>query len=159
MLRVRPLLLFGLLAASLAPGQASAQNLTFENAWSPEAPPVAPVMAGYVRISNNSSEDVTLTGARCPDFARVEIHDMVERDGMMRMIEQERLTIPAGEQVELKPGSLHMMLIKPQRAIKQGETLEITFETAGGDSIPVSFEVKPRSARDQQHDNQQHHHH
>ncbi|MFO8023904.1 copper chaperone PCu(A)C [Thiohalophilus sp.] len=159
MLRVRPLLMFALLAASLAPGMAIAQTLTFENAWSPEAPPVAPVMAGYVRISNDGSEDVTLTGARCPDFSRVEIHDMVERDGMMRMIEQERLTIPAGGQVELKPGSLHMMLMKPRRAIKQGETLEVTFETASGESIPVNFEVKPQSARDQQPDNHQHHHH
>lgn len=159
MLQVRPLLMFGLLAASLVPGLAIAQPLSFENAWSPEAPPVAPVMAGYVRISNSGSEDVTLTGARCPDFARVEIHDMVERDGMMRMIEQESLTIPAGGQVELKPGSLHMMLMKPQRTIKQGETLEITFETADGESIPVRFEVKPQSARDQQHDNHQHHHH
>ncbi|MDR9436018.1 MAG: copper chaperone PCu(A)C [Thiohalophilus sp.] len=159
MLQVRPLLMFGLLVASLAPGLAIAQPLTFENAWSPEAPPVAPVMAGYVRISNDGSEDVSLTGAHCSDFARVEIHDMVERDGMMRMIKQESLTIPAGKQVELKPGSLHMMLMKPRRAIKRGETLEITFETASGESIPVTFEVKPQSARDQQHDNHQHHHH
>lgn len=154
MLQVRQLLMFGLLAGYLVAGPASAGTLEFEGAWVPEAPPVAPVMAGYVRISNSTTDDVAITGARCPDFNSVEIHDMFERDGMMRMVRQDRLTIPAGETVELKKGGLHLMLMKPRRAIKTGESLNVTFETADGESFSVVFEVKPRPAQDQQ----QHHH-
>jgi len=148
--------MFALLAGSLMAGPASADTLEFEGAWSPEAPPVAPVMAGYVRISNSGVEDVVITAARCPDFDKVEIHDMRHQDGMMRMIKQESLTIPAGEQIALAPGGMHLMLMKPRRAIKRGETLEVTFETAAGESINVPFEVRPQSAREQ---GGQHHHH
>lgn len=158
MLRFRQLLLFGLLAAYLVASPA-ADALQFEDAWSPEAPPVAPVMAGYVRISNSTTDDVAITGARCPDFNSVEIHDMFERDGMIRMVRQDRLTIPAGKTVELKKGGLHLMLMKPQRAINNGETLKVTFELANGDAITVPFTVKPRPADGMQHDQQQHHHH
>lgn len=158
MLSIRQLLLSGLLAGSLVAGPASAQTLEFEGAWSPEAPPTAPVMAGYVEITNNGDKDVAITAARCDDFNKVEIHDMVERDGMMRMIQQERLTIPAGETVKLEKGGLHLMLMKPRRAIKRGETLDITFETAAGESNKVPFEVKTRSEQEMQHDNHQHHH-
>ncbi|MDZ7662416.1 copper chaperone PCu(A)C [Thiohalophilus sp.] len=149
MSQFRPFLMFALLAGSLMAGPASAQTLEFEGAWSPEAPPVAPVMAGYVRITNPGTEDVVITTARCPDFGKVEIHDMRHQDGMMRMIKQESLTIPAGEQIALAPGGMHLMLMKPQRAIKRGETLDVTFETAAGESINVPFEVKPQSAREQ----------
>lgn len=157
MKHIRQLMMFGLLAGYLLSGVANAQTLSFDNAWSPEAPPVAPVMAGYVQISNSGDKAIAITGASCPDFGKVEIHDMQQQDGMMRMVKQEQLVIPAGGEVELAPGGLHMMLMKPRRTIKQGETLDITFELDNGETVQVAFEVKPRPM--QQHDGQQHHHH
>jgi copper(I)-binding protein len=154
----RPLVLSALLGAVLFSGLAQAQSLMFENAWSPEAPPVAPVMAGYVRIHNHSDQNITITGASCPDFNKVEIHDMQEQDGMMRMIKQDSLAIPAGQQVELAPGGLHMMLMKPKHPIKNGDTLPVTFELDNGETVEVSFEVRTRSMHNQ-HDGMQHHHH
>lgn len=157
MLRVRPLLRSGLLAGFLAASVANAGTLQFEDAWVPEAPPVAPVMGGYVRISNPGGEPVSITAAECPDFARVEIHDMQMRDGMMRMIKQDQLTIPADGQVELKPGGMHLMLMKPKRTFKTGETLEVTFRRDDGQSSTVTFEVRTRPMEGSQHQHHQHH--
>jgi hypothetical protein len=98
---------------------------------------------------------VIITAAESPDFASVEIHDMQMHDGMMRMIKQDKLIIPAGGQVELKQGSFHLMLMKPKRTFKQGDTLEVTFTMADGQSDTVRFEVKPR----EMHDEHQHQHH
>ena len=156
MLPIRRLTLFALLAGILTSGIASAGTLQFEGAWVPEAPPVAPVLGGYVQISNSGNKDVTITATASPDFANVEIHDMQMHEGMMRMIRQETLTIPAGGQVELKPGSFHLMLMKPKRTFKQGDTLEVTFSMADGQTATVSFEVKPREMHDG-HQSHQHH--
>lgn len=156
MLHIRRLTLFALLSGLLSSGIASAGTLQFEGAWVPEAPPVAPVLGGYVQISNTGNKDVIITATESPDFASVEIHDMQMHDGMMRMIKQDSLTIPAGGQVELKPGGFHLMLMKPKRTFKQGDTLEVTFSMADGQSEKVSFEVKPRRMHDGHHSHDHH---
>lgn len=134
----------------------AAEPLQFSNAWSPEAPPVAPVMAGYVTIQNSSAQAVNITAASCSEFKHVEIHDMLEQDGMMRMIKQDSLTIPASGQVVLQRGGMHIMLMKPKRVIKAGEQLAVDFTTADGATYRVNFEVRQSVSSDDAH---QHHHH
>jgi len=144
MLLLRQLLLFGLFTGFFS-SVFAASPLQFEDAWSPEAPPVAPVMAGYVKISNTTQQSIAITAASCPDFNQVEIHDMQHKDGMMHMVKQDQLPIPAGQQVALQPGGMHLMLIQPKRTIKAGETLQVTFELSDGSSVTVPFTVKVRA--------------
>ena len=61
---------------------------------------------------------------------------------MMGMQKMDRLEIPAGGKVELKPGSYHVMLIGLTRELKAGETIEVTltFEKAG--DVKVSLPVR-----------------
>lgn len=61
---------------------------------------------------------------------------------MMGMQKIDRLVIPAGGSVELKPGSYHLMLIDLTQELKAGTTIEITlnFEKAG--PMKVTFEVR-----------------
>jgi copper(I)-binding protein len=61
---------------------------------------------------------------------------------MMGMQPVERLEIPAGGSVQLKPGSYHIMLIGLKEDLKAGDTIEITltFENAG--ELALSVPVK-----------------
>jgi len=61
---------------------------------------------------------------------------------MMGMQKMDRLEIPAGGSVELKPGSYHIMLIGLTRELKAGERIDITlkFEKAG--DVKVTAEVR-----------------
>jgi periplasmic copper chaperone A len=54
----------------------------------------------------------------------------------------DRLEIPAGGSVQLKPGSYHIMLIDLTQELKAGEKIEITlnFEKAG--AVKVMAEVR-----------------
>lgn len=150
MLLLRQILMFSLLSTFLNTASAS-QSLQFEDAWSPEAPPVAPVMAGYVKITNTGQQSIAITAASCADFNKVEIHDMQHKDGMMHMVKQEKLPIPAGQTVSLQQGGMHIMLMKPRRAIKAGETLQVTFELSNGSSITVPFAVKATGTQGNHH--------
>ena len=128
--------------------------LDIDDAWVAEAPPVAPVMGGYMKIENETDKPISITRASCPDFEIVEIHEMSMSGGMMKMREIEKLVVPANGKVELKPGGYHLMLIKPKKPFKKGDTLMVTLHTADGQSQAVKMEVKERKASD---DHQQHH--
>lgn len=141
------------LLVSFATVQAD-EMLDIDDAWVAEAPPVAPVMGGYMKIENKTDKLISITSASCPDFEKVEIHEMSMSGGMMKMRQIEKLDVPANGKVELQPGGYHLMLIKPKQAFKKGDTLTVTLHTADGDSQAVKMEVKERPVGD----THQHHH-
>ena len=126
----------------------ASEILEIDDAWVAEAPPVAPVMGGYMKIANETDKLVSITSASCPDFEKVEIHEMSMSGGMMKMREIEKLVVPADGKVELKPGGYHLMLIKPKQPFKKGDTLTVTLHMADGKSQAVKMKVKQRPASD-----------
>ena len=86
-------------------------------------------------LENHRGEDVTLTGFTTSlGDAMYEIHEVV--NGVM----QEKpggITIPAGGQVELKPGGEHLMIMGYEPEIAAGETVDVTLEFADGTTAEV----------------------
>ncbi len=133
----------------------AADSLQIENAWSPEAPPVAKVMAGYMKINNLSNKDIKILSAKSDLFKRVEIHLTEMSDGMMRMIKQENLKIKAKGHIELKPGGLHMMLMGKLKPVKAGSVIAVTLTLDNGKTINIKLKVKVDDEPQMMH----HHHH
>ena len=132
----------------------AANSIKVENAWSPEAPPVAKVMAGYMKIINLSNKDIKIQSAKSNLFKRVEIHLTEMKDGMMRMTKQENLTIKAKSHIELKPGGLLMMLLGKFKPIKKDSIIPVTLTLSTGETINIDLKVK-----DQPQEEHHHHHH
>lgn len=133
-------------------GQTVAAGLAVSGAWIPEAPPVAKVMAGYLTIKNNGSKPVTIKTVKSPDFGAIEMHETVTEDGFSKMIRHTSLTIEPGKQAVFQHGGMHLMLFRPQHAMKQNDLLTITLETSDG---PVSFQAKVKPATlDEDHSHQ-----
>jgi len=135
----------------------AAGSLRIENTWSPAAPPVAKVMAGYMTINNTSKHAVKITATKSPLFKTVEIHLTEMKNGMMSMIKQENLNIPANGKLELKPGSLHMMLMGKLKPIKTGSSIPVTISFDNGESSNINLLVKDDSEPQIMHDHHQHH--
>jgi copper(I)-binding protein len=120
-------------------------DLVIDHPYARETPPGATVSAGYLKISNNGTEDDRLI-AVTTESTKVkvaEIHEMSMADGMMMMSELEGgVLIPADESIELKPEGLHIMFMGIQQPFKQGETItaKLTFEKAG--TVIVTFKIK-----------------
>jgi periplasmic copper chaperone A len=94
--------------------------------------------AAYVTIESTS--DDTLIGASTPVAKRVMIH-AVEKDGdVSRMKHVEALELPAGQQVTLAPGGMHLMLMGLQDKLSEGTAFPMTlsFEIAGEITVDVS---------------------
>ena len=132
--------IFFVVALSISTANA-ASTIKIENAWSPEAPPVAKVLAGYMKINNLSNKDIKISETKSSLFERVEIHITEMKNGMMRMSRQDNLTIKAKDHIVLKPGGLHIMLIGKLQPVKAGSVIPLTLSFDNGETITVNLKV------------------
>ncbi len=95
---------------------------------------LSPMLAGvcsiFMTIANRGDGDDALVDARADvPGAVTQIHAV--RDG--RMVESKKLVVPAGGALELKPGSLHIMVFHlPQDSAAGFEfTLHLRFQRSG----------------------------
>ena len=144
------------LSFAAAPLQA-AEPLNVSSAWVREGPPNTAVLAAYMRIENPGATDIAIVAASSPQFERVEIHRTEIRDGIARMLQQDRLVVPAGGSVELEPGGLHLMLIQAVQPLARGAQVEIDLQLNDGGRQQIGAEVRPST--DDGMDHSHHHHH
>ena len=77
----------------------------------------------------------------------VEIHETtVDENDMMHMRPVDRVTIPAGGSVELKPGGLHIMLMDVQGDLVEGQTVSLLLTFESGLELTVEAPVRPLTA-------------
>lgn len=122
---------------------ADSSQIEFTQGWIKQLPPVVPMRAGYVQIHNPGNSDAEIIAVQSESFQRVEIHETQMVDGMMKMVEQNTLPVPAKATVELKPGGKHLMLLDPLQAMQVGEQIKLIFTFNDDQSTQVTFEVRP----------------
>ena len=123
------------------------EGIAIHDPWLRQPPPSAHVSGGYLRIDNPGAEADRLVAVETDAAERVEIHQMEEVDGVMRMREVEGgLEIPAGAQVALQPGGYHLMLMGAREGLEAGQQVDavLVFERAG--RVEVTFDVRPPGA-------------
>lgn len=153
-----------LLGATLLSVQALAHDFTagdihIIHPWSRALPPVAPTGAAYLVLENKGDEADRLLGASSPIAGRVELHEHVHQDGLMKMQQIDSVAIAPGTQVEFKPGGNHFMLFDMQQPLVEGGSYPLTlhFEHAGEVKIEVKVTGEPAPAAPASHDAHSHH--
>lgn len=132
---VRSLALYALtLSASFA------SSLEISNARIIQPPPGAKVAAAYFTIENTSEDSLVITGAKSDDVPMVSIHLSVVVDDVAKMIEQESITINAGDTLEFKHGSYHLMLMGLTEPLASGSNLSFEIQTSAG-TFPIQIPV------------------
>jgi copper(I)-binding protein len=128
--------------ATMSAGVADDGGPKVDHAWARATPGAARTGAVYFRIE--SATDDRLIGLASPVAAKAELHTHLEENGVMQMREVEGgLAVPAGQEVELKPGGLlHVMLIDLNQKLKAGDSfpLTLTFQNAGSREVTVKVE-------------------
>ena len=66
----------------------------------------------------------------------------MDGDVMRMQAVQGGIEVPAGGQVELKPGGYHVMLIGLTRDLNAGDKFPVTLEFASGAKLQVEAEVR-----------------
>lgn len=110
--------------------------------WVRMPPSKMPMMAGFGRIVNRCPTPVTIVGVRSPSFGSVELHETRVVDGVSRMREVPQLRLAPDGAAVLKPGGMHLMLMRPGATLKPGSKVVVEFELAGGGTLFGEFEVR-----------------
>lgn len=140
-----------IIAAAGIPGVSGAHDfkagsLELKHPWSAKAPPVAPVLGGYLTIVNTGTEADRLVGGSTPAAERLELHESTLVDGVARMRPAKQgIAIPAGETLSLQPGGAHIMLINPKQRPAEGEKFKATLEFEKAGQVEVEFVVQAKS--------------
>jgi len=128
-----------------------AADVTVNNAWIREAPPVSQVQAAYATIKNNQTNDVQLISASSSAYKKIEFHQTVLENGINKMLHQPSITIPHNSHVTLKPEGMHMMLFNPVKPLRAGEEVTITFEFSDNSTTTQNFLVKKSTGTNSHH--------
>jgi copper(I)-binding protein len=139
------LLAIGLLVFALAScAPAAAPSIAIESAWGRPSPTMPGAGGLYMLIKNTGNAPDKLVSGKSAACGMVEVHEMVKKaDGTMGMnLVSEPVVVPAGGQVELKVGSLHIMCLQMKEdQFKPGNKINLTlvFDKSGEKTVTADI--------------------
>jgi len=137
------LLLLLMLAASLSLADAATgPSVRASTIWIRQAPPGVAVLAGYFTLQNLTDKPLTLTAVESRDFAAVEMHRSLVKDGVEEMEPVQRIVIPAQGSVEFKPGGYHLMMMQPKKNLFAGDMAEVMLTFSDGSQLAILAPVR-----------------
>ena len=100
--------------------------------------------AAFGQLDNPTDQAVTITAASSTAATAMELHEVVDQDGAMVMQPVDGgFTVPAGDQLLLKPGGYHLMFMGLTGPIEAGDEVEITLTCADGATTSFTAPAKP----------------
>ena len=135
--------LLGLTLILAACGQAKV--LYVDQAWVRLSANDTTPSAGYFTV-HGGEEDVQLLSVISPAVLRVQMHESVEKDGMMSMESVKTVDIPAGTDVVFGPGGKHLMIWGINPGVKKLGKLPLTFIFSNGDRIIYDAVIRSPAA-------------
>jgi copper(I)-binding protein len=120
----------------------AADSVTVSDVYARAVPPGQPNSAVFMVLRNDGAEDRALVSAASPVSEVVELHTHLMEEGMMKMRQIDRIELPAGEGVRLKPGGLHVMLIGLRQQLQPGDEVAVTLTLDDGSELPLTAPVR-----------------
>lgn len=145
---MKHLLSFFLLLLPAVAGLAAEAGVLVRDAYVRGLPPTVRNTAAYMTITNPSGADLTLVGAESPAAEAASLHETVtDNGGAVTMLPVAGARVPAGGELRLESGGLHLMLTGLQEALRAGDEVELTLRFADGSGKRLVLPV--RDVRDE----------
>lgn len=140
----RPILLVLYLAVQIAGCGESGPPLTATGVVAFAPLPGSEVSAAYLTLHNHSQEALTIRQVSSPEFAKVEIHESMTINDVIRMRRLDSLTLDAGTSTHFVAGGKHLMLIEPVNGLAPGKSVTLQFEYNAGGILIVNTQLQTR---------------
>lgn len=96
--------------------------------------------AVFMQLTNKGS-DAAMVNASSDAADIVELHTHINDNGVMRMRKTDKIDLPSGKKVMLKPGGLHVMFIGLKRDLNVGEEVDVTLHFNDGSSKSITAPI------------------
>ena len=128
-----------------------AEDLIVVEGWARETPPGKSMTAAYGRLQNSGDEALVVTGVSAEVASHSSLHETrIERDrSTMRPVSN--LTIAPGEEIKLAPGGMHVMLMKLDAPLVEGESIDICFKLENNEDMCSAFPIAKRKTMGHKH--------
>lgn len=122
----------------------SSRSLTITDARLVLAPVAGNPAAVYFDLSYAGDAGVTLASVAVDGAGMSKIHQTVEKDGAMSMMDADPIALETGTPVRFSPGGMHVMAMQPSDAWKPGGSVKVTLTLSDGSTH--SFDAPLRAA-------------
>lgn len=135
-----------MLALAACAPKPAAPDISVTNAWVRVPPGGRDITAAYITIENQGGAD-KLVSASAANAEHVELHEHIEKDGMMQMRQIPFVEVPANGSVKFAPGGLHLMVFGV-KDWKAGDTTTLTlhFERSGEKQVMAKVQLPDMKA-------------
>jgi copper(I)-binding protein len=141
-------LAFALAAVPAMAGDYTVGAIEIAQPWTRATPKGAKVAGGYMTIRNKGAASDRLIGGSVDVAGRFEFHRMSMEGGVMKMRPVDGgLEIKPGESVELKPGSLHVMMMDLKQPLEKGQRVKGTLQFEKAGKVDIEFAVEALGAQ------------
>ena len=154
-----------LLLAACGKSSGQSEAITVTNAWARQSPSAATAGAAYFDVSSRNADALVSVSVSTTVAKMAQLHEMVPAPaaaaadtvpaggmtetsvagGMpdeMVMRHVEKIDLPAGSTVSLKPGGYHVMLMGLTKPLVIGSTIELTLTFGSGATLAVKVPVR-----------------
>jgi hypothetical protein len=136
----------GLTACSGGSEQAKVDDGTQEGISVTDGRLVLPAVKGnpgavYFTVHNDGDRDSFIRKADVKGAKSAQLHEMTMQNGNSVMAEATQIPVPAGKEVEFKPGAMHVMAFDLDDSLAAGGTGEVTLTFIGGRTATFPVEI------------------
>ena len=119
-------------------------TLEMATGWVRALPPGSAATSAYGNLKNNANEAIHIVSFKSDGFSNTSLHETRIDQGVSRMEHHSNWTIGPGEQLELQPGGMHIMLMQPTRDVETGSEVKFTLTDETGKTYSFSLPVEAR---------------
>lgn len=124
-----------------------AADIEVSGVYVKQTPPNAKNTAIFLKMQNNTSQDIALVDVECDLSQYSELHTILHEGNKMTMIKVPEITIKANSSVELKPGADHIMLFDLKKPVTQESKVNLTLTFSNGESLELKDIKSKQSAK------------
>ena len=136
----------------------SFKGLVLSDFWIKKVIANSNVTSGYIKIENKTEKNERLISVESEFSKKTELHDMhIKNDIMMMKQIEEGVLINSKSQLNLKPGSFHIMFFDLTKSFikTKNQKVKFNFEIAG----PIVINMPIMDKAKKSNDKKKHHHH
>lgn len=121
-------------------GTSSTSPFAVDDVWARSTP--NGLGAVYATFTTDQDDELVDAVVDAAVAGQVELHEVTNDDGVMRMQQVVGIPVSAGEARMLRPGDYHVMLLELPRMLEEGETFSVTFMFASGRTLQAEAQVR-----------------
>jgi copper(I)-binding protein len=117
-------------------------TITIVNPRASSTPPMALTSGAFMTVLNGLDEPIQLVRVESEVAGMIQLHETLNDDGVMRMVEQEDgFTVEPGQSLVLQRGGKHIMLMELPAGLEVDQEIELTLIFAEQEPMIVTVPV------------------